>query len=238
MEKRFQFDREVLIPLGVAALSTLGIIVVILMISISKPETDIPMEDTPTPFEYLFLGTVTATTTPEPSLAEQLETPATDEAGAALDLQITPTPNIQTSQGGTDSATSESTPDTTVTPTTNPTIFTAGKFDDIDERIIYDGGWVSEIVDIAFGETLFISTLTGDIASFTFTGTHFIIGYLEDPGLGTMTVSIDGENQIIDQSAGFEWLSPELPAGEHSVTIIHETGEIIVLDYIVIQASP
>lgn len=237
MEERFRFDREFLIPLGIATLSILGLVFVILLLFLPKPDAVAPVEDTPTPFKYLFLGTVTATQTIDPATSKRQGTP-TNEGDLALNQLITLTSNTQPSLDGTAFATSQSTPDTTITATTDPTIFSAGKYDDIDERIIYDGGWVSEIVDEAYEETLFISTLSGDIASFTFSGTQFIIGYLEDPGLGTMTISIDGSNQLIDQSTGFEWLSPELPAGKHSVTIIHETGEIIILDYITILGSP
>jgi hypothetical protein len=44
---------------------------------------------------------------------------------------------------------------------------------------------------------------------------------------------IDGQSYSFhEQAFGNTWRSPELPAGTHSVRIIHENGESVNLDYI------
>lgn len=232
MTPRKFLDRDFLIPIGVTGLSIIGFAFVFFLFRMQESRREVPPEATDTPFKYLFLGTVTST--PTLNLTKQVtvnETPT-------LERNASSSPAFSTAEAGTNQPGSELTMTATLavigTPTLNPAIFPAGKFDDIDDRILYDGDWVSEIVDTAYGETLFISTLVGDTAGFTFTGTQFTIGYLEDPGLGIVTIIIDGTEYTLDQSNGFEWVSPELPPGEHTVTMIHETGEIIILDYLII----
>ncbi len=233
MSLRKILDRDFLLPIGVTGLSVAGFALVFFLFRMQESRAEIPPEATDTPFKYLFLGTVTST--PTFNLTKQVtvnETPT-------LEMNASSFPSTITVEAGTNQPGSELTMTATLSiigsPTLNPAIFPAGKFDDIDDRIIYDGDWVSEIVDTAYGETLFISTLVGDTAEFTFIGTQFTVGYLEDPGLGIVTLFIDGTEYTLDQSSGFGWVSPELPPGEHTVSMIHESGEIIILDYLIIE---
>jgi hypothetical protein len=232
MAPRKFLDRDFIIPIGVTGLSIVGFGLVFFIFQIQESQAELPPEATDTPFKYLFLGTVTST--PTFNLTEQ----ATGNETPAPERKVSSSPSSITTEARTNQPGSELTITASLafigTPTLNPAIFPAGKFDDIDDRIIYDGDWVSEIVDTAYGETLFISTVVGDTAGFTFTGTQFTIGYLEDPGLGIVTLIIDGTEYTLDQSSGFEWVSPALPPGEHTVSMIHETGEIIILDYLII----
>ncbi len=248
MVKRLIDNLDIIIPIGIAMLSIVGMLSVALIFFIGKPQAEISAEATATPFQFLFLGTLTSTK--EPTSATQLQkdkTPTiptlpTIETRQSSDQTITPSPQPRSVSAGTLTSTSASpitfTPGGVGTPTTNATTSSAIKIDDFDDFILYDGGWISETVDAAYEETLSISILIDDTATFTFTGTQFIIGYVADPQLGTMTIAIDGNTQTLNQSTGSEWSSPKLSPGEHSVTLTHASGEIIYLDYITILGSP
>lgn len=244
MLKRLAGDREIILPIGIAILSIIGIVSMALIYFIRKPQAELPPEATSTPFKFLFLGTLTSTqapTTVAQSHKEKTPTlPArpTIEASQASEQTLTPTPKSRSGEGATSAQTSTSAPGETSTPATNATTSSAIKIDDFDDVILYDGGWVNETVAAAYEETLSISIFIDDTATFTFTGTQFIIGYVADPDLGTMTISIDGKNQTLNQSTGSEWASPKLSLGDHSITLTHTSGEIIYLDYITILGSP
>lgn len=229
MKSQPSIDRGILIPIGISVLSIAGIGLLLLIVYFETPKATPLAEPTTTPFKYLFLATESHT--PEPGL----ET-VTPEESFSLTTPIAS--DFVITQDGTGTLDANVLPQGTSTSSVEETlVFMEGKYDDIDDRIIYEGDWVSEIVDIAYQETLFISTLTGNTAAFIFSGTQMQIGYLEDPGLGTVIVSIDGVDYPLDQSDGFEWLSPELPFGEHSILLTHESGELIILDYIIIIGS-
>lgn len=287
MVKRLAGDREIIIPIGVAAFSIAGILCIALIFFIRKPQAEIPAEATLTPFKFQFLGAFTSTE--EPTTAAQSHKDKTSTVPATLAIEashsasqaVTSTPQPQSVIVGTSTSTSaSSTLSTTSTPggsgatktpastassptatpsktgaTTTPASSTSSptvtprrtgtattsstiKIDDFDDFILYDGGWIGETVDTAYEGTLSISIFIDDTATFTFTGTQFIIGYVPDPQLGTMTITIDGNNQTLNQSTGSEWSSPKLSPGEHSVTLTHATGEIIYLDYITLIGSP
>jgi len=247
MAKRLIGDREIIIPIGIAIFSIVGMLSVALIFFIKKPQAEIPTEATLTPFKFLFLGTLTSTDKPTGAAQPHKDktstafTTPTTEANQSSDRAVTATPQLRSVVGTSSpipASSITSTPGGTGTPTINATTSSAIKIDDFDDFILYDGGWISETVDAAYEETLSISIFIGDTATFTFTGTQFIIGYVADPQLGAMTIAIDGNNQTLNQSTGSEWSSPKLSSGEHSVTLTHATGEIIYLDYITILGSP
>ena len=127
----------------------------------------------------------------------------------------------------------------TATLTAEPTVdasevFLAGKYDDPDNRIEYEGDWMGDLfVDGAYEETISSSTTIGDTASFTFVGNQIELGYLGDSDLGTAFISIDGiAYPPINQAIGSTWSSPQLASGQHSVVIRHQAGDLICVDYI------
>ena len=66
-------------------------------------------------------------------------------------------------------------------------------------------------------------------------GKAFRLGYQRGKSFGTMTVLIDNQPYSFnEQEFSLVWRSPELSLGDHFVRIIHESGESINLDYIVI----
>ncbi len=229
-------DRGILIPLGVGILSIAGIGLLLLIVRFDTPEAASSGEPTNTLFKYLFLATETYT--PDPTAQTASKKGIETETISFPNETTTAASESANEQSGTPTITTSIAPNATSAPTVDINVFLVGKYDDIDDRIIYEGDWVNEIVEIAYNETLFISTKIGNKAGFRFTGQQFQIGYLEDPELGTAIVLIDNDEYSLDQSSNSGWLSPELPYGEHFVLITHESGEIIILDYITILASP
>jgi hypothetical protein len=225
--------RELLIPIGIGALSILGISLLFLFIHRFQPQATTPAPPTDTPFKFLLLATESRT--PNPASESDAESPT--EGVSALDQPSLSATESATPQVSTDDTTSAA-PGAAGTPTFDPAVFYAGQYDDIDERIIYEGEWINEIVSGAYNETLFTSLTIGSTAAFTFVGEQVQLGYLEGPELGTAIIQIDEVEYALDQSVGVEWLSPEAPYAEHFVLITHASGDFIILDYITIFGSP
>lgn len=236
MSEQRPLDRGIFIPIGIGILSITGIILILLTVYLDQSKASAVSSPSPTPFKYLLLATETLT--PELVEADIPENTPSEEEEAS---SATPpaAPDFSVTLANTDALATNASPGVTSTLSINDaSVFTEGMYDDIDERIAYTGSWINEIVESAYGETMFISTTTGDTAAFTFIGTQLQIGYLADPTFGTAIVSIDGVEYSLDQSSGSKWLSPELPFGEYPVILTHENGELIVLDYINIIGSP
>ena len=228
-------DLGFLIPIGIGFLSLAGLGLLFLITQGDTPGTAPSATHTATSFKYFFLGT--GTHTPKPTLKAGATTATF--TGETSDDTAFISPTLELTPSTPDTLRSNPASTLTITPTAEQDLsFTAGKYDDTDERIVYDGDWVNDLLDTAYEETLFFSTLVGDTASFTFTGKQLQIGYLEEPTLGTITVTIDGTDYPFDQSTGTELSSPELPPGTHSALLTHKSGDLILLDYIVIIGSP
>ncbi|MCC6300872.1 MAG: hypothetical protein IT314_16420 [Anaerolineales bacterium] len=248
--KRFLIDHELFIPIGVGLLSIFGIALIGLVFILGSPKANAPSEPTNTPFKYLFLGDESPATASEPSAEDNVETP-TEEVVSLKQSAITATqtqPNPGRAKPSATESSSEtapaittasatatlSAPQATSAATFDPSVFTAGKYNDFDDRIFYDGFWVGDIVDGAFEEDVSISTLIGDTAEFRFAGTQLKIGYPADTALGAMNITIDGVGYTLNQSSGNEWTSLKIAFGEHAVTLSHQSGETVILDYIII----
>ena len=112
----------------------------------------------------------------------------------------------------------------------------AGKYDDMEARIVYDQYWtVLKTLGTAnaYKGALHVSTGIGNEASFRFTGQGFRLGYQRGTNFGTVTVVIDDRSYSFhEQDFALVWRSPKLSRGDHFVRIIHESGETINLDYI------
>jgi hypothetical protein len=236
MENKPTLDRGIIIPIGIGILSILGIVLIGMMVYFEQPSETGSVSPIVTPFKYLFLGTETPTPEPDAETAGRKE--ILTEVILPPGSPDPSTPQPDSTQIGTGVSSTGAPPVETSTPTAvSGSIFTEGEYDDIDDRITYEGDWVNEFVDFAYGETLFVSTSVGDRATFTFLGIQLLIGYLEDPELGVAIVSIDGLEYPFNQSTGSEWISPDLQFGEHNVIITHDDGDVIILDYILILGT-
>lgn len=225
MSKWKQLGKDILLPIMISFLSIIGIMLILMTVYLDRSKT--PLETSPslTPFKYLFLATETRAVT-------LTETPITEDTTSPKSLPPTDL-DLSVTLSATDSPASNTPPNgTSVLSIDETLVFIEGIYDDIDDRIVYEGSWVNDLVEGAYGETLFVSTATGDTATFTFVGTQLQIGYLEDSSLGMIGVNIDDTEYPLDQSSGSEWLSPELPYGEHTVLLIHEGGDIVLIDYL------
>lgn len=230
MNKRPFIDRSLLIPIGISVFSIAGILVIVLIVYRDKPQVAVSTAPTPTPFKYLLLATETlipdpaaATAPPEESLPDEATDPVeADPADEELSTFLTEEP-------------SEIDPflDSATTDETTDVLDIIDRYDNTDPRLDYDGDWGNQTnVANAYQKTLYVSNTIGNDLILSFVGQQIVIGYLGEPGLGSMVISIDDEEFQLDQSTGKEWTSPQLDNSEHFVIIIHESGDSVNLDYI------
>ena len=116
--------------------------------------------------------------------------------------------------------------------------FLGGKYDDVDPNIAYDPYWTAlknPSTVSSYKGTIHASNRIGNEASFRFTGKRFSLGYQRGKSFGTVTVIVDDQTfGFHEQAFDLVWHSPTFSPGDHFVRIIHESGESINLDYIVI----
>jgi hypothetical protein len=176
-----------------------------------------------------------ATWTPSPSAtAAQDEISPTATSPDAYPGPPTETPPL------TSTVVTETLPPPSATPTPDriQPLQAGKKYDDTDPNIAYDPYWTAlknPSTVSSYKGTIHASSDTGSEASFRFTGKQLLLGYKRAKSFGTVTVIIDDQSYSFDEQ-DFElmWRSPQLPAGDHFVRIVHDSGESINLDYIVI----
>ena len=228
MQPRPSFDRALLIPIAIGAVSILGIGWILLTSDLGQsviPPTAIPSS---------YSSFEAATLTPS-RLA-----PPTDTATGTLPAAY-PGPPTETLPS-TSTSIPENTerlppPSATATPTPDQIQpLPVGKYDDTDPNIAYDRYWTALknlSTASSYKGTIHASTGIGNEASFRFTGQQFRLGYKRGKNFGTVTVLIDGQPYSFHEEAfDLLWSSPQLSPGDHFVRIIHESGESINLDYI------
>ena len=230
MQPRPPSDRSLFIPLGIGIVSILGIVWLFSTTNlrlIFTPPTAVP---TAVPFDVGPLETEAASFFPSATPTREATPTATETRPVAypgpLDERL--------------AATSTEIP---LTPSDTPTpshiqLLTVGQYDDTDPNIAYDRGWIA-LKNLStvneYKGTIHASTGIGNEASFRFTGEGVWLGYKRGKRFGTVTVLIDDQPyRFHEQDFGLVWRSPELPSGDHFVRIIHESGESINLDYVVI----
>ncbi|HET9915186.1 MAG TPA: hypothetical protein VFQ13_25065 [Anaerolineales bacterium] len=236
MDKRPAIDRSLLIPIGISVFSIVGILFIFLTVYLDKPQVAVSPDPTPTPFKYLFLATETLvpdpaleTTPPEETVPEEPTGPIQE------DLPEEEAATFPTEE----SAQTNPLSDSGTTPVVStPVLNIVDRYDDTDPRLEYDGAWVSQTnVANARQGTLFVSNAIGNDLTLSFVGQQIVIGYLGEPSLGSITISIDDEEFQLDQSVGKEWVSPQFGNNEHFVIIVHESGDTVNLDYINVLSS-
>ena len=230
-------------PILISILSIAGIAFILLTSYLNKPKTIVSPTSTATPFKFLFIATETEVA--EQDAKKFQTTPIAHSTASNTNIDSTPSSAAIPS-----SATASSNPiatQTTPSPTASATLIPldeknalpAGKYDDTDQRFIYDGDWSSEsLISGAFQETISYSTTTGSTVSFTFAGKQIKIGYLGESDLGILLVTINDNEYTLDQSNGAEWSSPMLPYGVYAVVLTHEDGDQILFDYLNVIGSP
>lgn len=226
MQPRPSFDRSLLIAIAIGVISILGICWI--FFASDRGESSIPATAIPSsiiPFEA-----PTPSPTALPNQDEPLPTATRTSPHAEPRL---PTETLTST--ATSTTESPPTPSATYTPNyIQP--FPAGKYDDTNPNIAYDPYWTAlknPGTANAYLSTIHASTGVGNQASFRFTGAGFRLGYQRGKNFGTVTVLIDDEPYSFhEQAFDLVWRSPPLPRGDHFVQIIHQSGELINLDYI------
>lgn len=249
MNTNLRLDRDILIPVAAAMLSTIGLCIV-LWIGLRPAPEPAPVDE-PTAPAFKFQLLATETHTPDLSLVTELpedffpeattepEVFLTEDSESFEDPGLSPTLAEDPEFFATDEPldpTEE--PELTEEPNLeeeDDLVFQAGVYDDTDYRIDYIGDWTSDLFTSgAYEETLSVSLSAGNTASFTFMGRQVVIGYLgsSEEDLGTAIVSIDGNPHQLDQGVGNNWTSPQLAFGEHIVVITHQAGDLLFLDHV------
>ena len=232
MQPRSPFDAKLLIPIGVGAVSILGIGLILLTSDLS--ESLIPPMAAPTAIPSNVSPLETWTLPPPLSATPTLE--GTPPIATRTSLTSYTGPPAETFPS-TSTLVTESRPAPSATPAPDqPQPFPAGKYDDMDPNIAYDRYWVvikTAGTENAYKGALHVSASMGSEAFFRFTGQQFYLGYQRGRNFGTVTVIIDDQSYSFhEQAFDLIWRSPPLSPGTHFVRIIHESGESINLDYI------
>jgi len=235
MQHRPSFDRTLLILIAIGVVSILGIGWLFLTSDLREIFIHPTAVPTAIPFDIGPLQTEAASLFPS-------ATPAQDETL----LTVTATGPVSylgpsdARPASTSTLVTESRP--TPTPFISPTpdrilpLAAGRRYDDTDPNIAYDRFWTALKNSSTVNEykgTIHASNSVGSEASFRFSGEWFLLGYKRGRSFGTVTVLIDNQPYSFhEQAFDLVWRSPELPAGDHFVQIIHQSGESINLDYI------
>lgn len=133
-----------------------------------------------------------------------------------------------------------STPSITPTMTTTPLPAIAGTYDDNDYRFLYNG-WLYHPLTGLFNNTEHYSQQVGNTATIIMNGSGFTVKYRKYKSFGKLEVRVDGVLvTTISQYSASElrnqsWVSPNLTAGVHTITLTHATGTTVAMDALVIR---
>ena len=235
MNDRPTFDRGLLIPIILGVFSVFGICLVLILGRISASRESVIPEDTATPFLYMFLGTEPAVVSATPEEEEEDETDTTETPEeTATELSFDPVTQVPTATNPSLIILATATQTTSSTAPLNP-----GTYDNDDPHLSYTGNWNSQSgVSGVFEGTLHVSTTLGDSVTFRFIGQQIRIFYQSGSGLGTADIDLDGAQFEVPQAASsgviFEWSSPVLVNGTHTVVITHLSGGAINIDQLIV----
>jgi hypothetical protein len=150
------------------------------------------------------------------------------------------TPTYTFTPSSTLSPTETLTPSITPTPTVTPEPSTAGKYDDSNPVINYNG-WIGHSLTGMFMDTEHYSQKLNNTASMIFNGTGFSIFFRRAATFGVIELLVDNVSvgTVNEYSAseirGQSWVSGDFAPGDHTLTLRHMSGTTIVLDAILIR---
>jgi hypothetical protein len=248
MDNQPSFDRSLLIPIGVALFSLLGICIILVGGRIASSPGEVEVVPSATAFEYMFIGT-------EPVDGE-LPTEAPTEASTEAPIVLEPTtnPDVPTVSSPvifpTNTLASIITLAPVVTPNTptkTPTSafaapFNSGTFDDTDSRFVYSGSWRA-VPGTSFDTTLHVSDTIGNSVKFLYYGNELHVFYQVGPSLGTIRLTLDQTSyapQSLNNSttARYEWILAPNTISTHTVTVTHDSGGSVNFDGIIVSVIP
>ena len=259
MNNQPSFDRGLLIPVGIAVFSLIGLCFVLAAGRITALRGSVEEVPTATVFKYALVGTepaIVTTTLTSTGEAIPTEAPAqTEFPTQSVPTSVTLSTPIILSPIGTAASTSTAStlvavrtntasPTSAVAATRTPITastapLAAGTFDDLDARMIYNGAWTTETaVSGAYQNSLHVSGTIGNSVSFRFIGQEMRVFFQAGPSLGTIRLTLDASFYDMNQSNSstqiYEWVLPSVPNGTHTVSISHLSGGSVNLDYIII----
>jgi hypothetical protein len=261
MDKQPTFDRSLLIPIGVAVFSLIGICMILVAGRVTALRANVQEVPTATPFKYALVGTEPAITTVtlEPTgftSPESTEPPVvfatSTNSSLSTPILLSPvaTGSLSTAQTSTRTTpagtTSPVTP--TKTPTRTPTSESSaplneGTFDDTYDHFTYSGDWDAQTgVPGAYNNTLHVSSTLGNSITFRFIGQELRLFFQAGPSLGSIRLKLDETNYDMNEfnatTQTYEWVLPSVTNGTHTVSISHLNGGSVNVDYIIIPEVP
>jgi hypothetical protein len=104
-----------------------------------------------------------------------------------------------------------------------------GRYDDVHTNWVYTGSWTKFSGSGPYSNTLRYTTTVGDAASFTFTGTQFILTYTQAANRGNIDVYVDEiKVDTIHANGPMQWqklyISPVYANSAHVVKFMHNGG--------------
>ena len=115
-----------------------------------------------------------------------------------------------------------------------------GVYNDSDANWSYSSGWLNFTGSGPSGNTLHYTSTVGSTATFSFSGTQFILTYTQAPNRGNIAVYMDGNQvAVINATGALQWqkvyISPVFSTGTHFVQIRHAGGGGAYVDVDAIQ---
>lgn len=251
MDNQPSFDRSLLLPIGVAIFSLLGICVILVAGRLGSSRATVEEVPTATAFQYAFIGTEPAISTSAVETVSEDLTEAPTEAPALPETPDFPLPDTATPQ----SVPFTNTPASIITlpplantntPTRTPTSafaapFGPGTFDDNDNRFVYGGNW-SAIPGTTYQTTLHTSDTLGNSIRFLFIGNELRVFFQAGPSLGTIRLTLDSTSYVMNEAStttqNYEWVLSASTTGTHTVNITHDTGGSVNFNYIIVPVVP
>ena len=119
-----------------------------------------------------------------------------------------------------------------ITVVATPVILTSGEYDDANPALSYEGNWLTmEAVTGPYADTLHYSIRAGEAAQVSFNGRQITLTYLAAPTAGSVDIYVDGVmvTTLNQHSETWDWqqiwTSGELSLGDHSLRIVHSSGD-------------
>jgi hypothetical protein len=117
-----------------------------------------------------------------------------------------------------------------------------GLYDDNDFNWAYSGSWLVYSAAGPHNSSLHYTFAHGDSASFTFSGTQFVLTYTQDTNRGVYDVYVDGSKLArINASGPFQWnrkyFGPSLANSVHVVKLVNAAAGVMDVDAIEVRAS-
>ncbi len=117
----------------------------------------------------------------------------------------------------------------------------AGIYDNSSSAIVYLPDWNTSSAAGAYGGSLNLSEVVGELMAMTFIGRRVKVKYSQVPKGGYISIYIDGrlrktlKQRARTTQADCTWTGPLLPDGTHTVKIVHRRSGEVNIDALVVE---